>query len=330
VQTADRTPEPHEPGRTTTLLLIALLCLIWGSTWVVIAGGLDDLPPFTSAGIRFVVAFAVMCGVARILHRREGGAPPPAWLTIVTGVFNFGVSYGVVYWSETLLPSGLVSVLWAVFPMMVAFLAHRFLPGERLALSGWTGFLLGFIGVVLLFLTDVAAFGPAAVPTALLLLVSPAVCAVSNILLKRYGRDVSSVQLNRNSMFLGAVILLALAAITERDAAFRWTPFAVFSILYLAIPGTAVTFGLYFWLLRYSPAHHLSLIAYVTPAVALLLGWLFRGETVGLDTVLGSLCILGGVYLVLRGRRRREVNRPAPARSDPASPGRGSSAVPRR
>jgi len=292
-------PSTRPLSALTTSLFIGLLCLIWGSTWVVIKGGLDDLPPFTSAGIRFVVAFLVMAGVAHLLHRREGGVRPPAWMNAVMGVLNFGVTYGIVYWTETILPSGLVCVLWAVFPMMMAFSGHFWLPGERLRPLNWAGFVLGFAGVVVLFFTDVERFGAGAIPAALILLLSPAVCVVSNTLVKRYGKDVSSVLLNRNGMFIGAVLLLGLAGITERGAALRWTGFALFSIGYLSVLGTVVTFGIYFWLLRYSPAHHLSLIAYVTPVVALFLGWIFRGEAIGLDTLAGTGLILVGVYLVM-------------------------------
>lgn len=315
------TPSPSRPiSRGLTLALIGLLCLVWGSTWVVIKGGLDDLPPFSSAGFRFVIAAGIMCAAALFLRRREGGATPPVWLVGLMGVFNFALSYGIVYWSETVLPSGLVSVLWAVFPMMVAGLSHRWLPGERLGASAWTGFLLGFVGVVLLFLTDIRGIGPDAVSAALILLISPTVCAVVNTVVKRHAEQVSSVLLNRNGMLLGAVLLLAFAALTERQASITWTPFAIFSVAYLAIFGTALTFGLYFWLLRTSPAHHLSLIAYVTPAVALFLGWLFRGEPIGAHTLAGTALILGGVWLVLRVKRQgRPVRGPlrGPARGGP-------------
>lgn len=297
----DSSPRPVSPGLTAAL--IGLLCLLWGSTWVVIKGGLDDLPPFSSAGIRFVVAALIMCAVAVPLRRREGGASPPLWITLMMGVFNFALSYGIVYWSETVLPSGLVSVLWAVFPMMVAGLSHRWLPGERLGLASWAGFVIGFLGVVLLFVTDVREIGPDAITAALVLLISPAVCAVTNTVVKRHAERVSSVLLNRNGMLVGAVLLMGFAAITERGAPMAWTSFAIFSIGYLAIFGTVLTFGLYFWLLRSSPAHHLSLIAYVIPAVALFLGWIFRGERIGMHTLAGTTLILGGVWLVLRARR---------------------------
>ena len=282
-------------------LLIALLCLIWGSTWIVIKFGLADMPPFTSAGVRFLLAALVMTAVTRVLREREGGVRPPRWLSATLGLTSFSISYAVVYWSETRLPSGIVSVLWSVFPMLMAVSGHWFLPGGSLRPRQWLGFVVGFVGVGLLFFTDLRGFGTGAIPAALILLLSPLVSTVGTTLVKRYGTGVSSLALNRDAMWIGALILCAVAWATERGAPLQWTGAAVLSILYLAIVGTAVAFGLYFWLLRHRSAHDLSLISYVTPAVALLLG-AAQGETpITRFTIAGSILILAGVALVVRG-----------------------------
>ena len=131
-------------------------------------------------------------------------------------------------------------------------------------------------------------------------------CAVGTTVVKLVGTKAKSAHLNRNGMLLGAVLLLALAAVTERDATINWTPTAIFSIGYLAVAGTVVTFGIYFWLLRYADANRLSLIAYVTTVVALFLGWLIGDETVTWNTVLGAALIIGGVVAVVRGKRRAD------------------------
>lgn len=285
--------------------LIGLLCLIWSSTWVVIKGGLRDLPPFTSAGARFAIAALIMVAVAALLNRREGGARPPAWLWMVQGTTNFAISYGIVYHSETVLPSGLVSLLFGIYPMLQAAAGHLFLAGERLAPRQWLGFASGFAGMVLLFRTDLDRIGPHAVATGLLTLLSPLAVVVGTTLVKRYGRDVSSTLLNRNGMFVGAALLLGVAALRERGAEIAWTGTAVASVLYLAIVGTVVTFSLYFWLLRSAPANRMALIAYVTPAVALLLGWAFAGEPLTTSIIGGAACVLLGVLLVVhRGQFR--------------------------
>jgi drug/metabolite transporter (DMT)-like permease len=290
------------PSAALVRLLLGILCLIWGSTWIVIKGGLQDLPPFSSAGIRFLIAAMIMIFVAAALSRREGGKPPPAWLWLVQGTTNFAIAFGIVYHSETLLPSGLVSLLWGVYPMMQALAGHWFLAEERLRPGQWLGFGVGLLGLTLLFRTDIQSFGAAGVPTALLLLLSPISATVGTTMVKRHGGGVSSTRLNRNGMFWGAALLLAAALVFERDAPLRWTLPAIGSIAYLSVVGTVVTFSLYFWLLRYAPAHRIGLIAYVTPAIALFLGWAFAGEPITVFTLVGAGLILAGVLLVVHRR----------------------------
>ena len=111
------------PARWQVPFLISVLCLIWGSTWIVIKRGLEDMPPFTAAAIRFAMAGLVMTLIAPFASRREGGSKPPPRLTLVMGVCTFFLSYSVVYWSQQYLPSGLESVLWAVCPLMVVGLS---------------------------------------------------------------------------------------------------------------------------------------------------------------------------------------------------------------
>jgi drug/metabolite transporter (DMT)-like permease len=246
-----------------------------------------------------------MSALARPLARREGGARPGAGLVLVAGMLNFAVSYGIVYQVETVLPSGLVCVLWGVFPMMTAFFGHLWLPGERLAARQGLGFAVGFAGVVLLFATDVAALGQASVPAALVLLASPLSSAVGQVVLKRRAGRVSSVLLNRGALVVAATCLLGASLLTERDLPVRFTARAWASLAYLSVVGTVVTFGLYFWLLRSASSSRLSLIAYVTPAVALWLGVRFGGESIRPTTLVGTALIVSGIGLVTRRPRAR-------------------------
>jgi drug/metabolite transporter (DMT)-like permease len=291
---------PLPPARL--ILWIALLCLVWGSTWVVIADGLDRLPPFTSAAARFVVAALAMVVVVRVLGRREGGEAPPWWLSGTLGTLNFGASYAIVYWSETKLPSAVVSLLWGTFPLMMAAAGHLWL-GERLRGRQLAGFALAFAGVVLLFAKDLGRFGDAALGWAALALASPFVSCIGTTLVKRHGSRVNSLRLNRDAMAIGAAWLLACAAWLERDAPAEWNARAIASVLYLALFGTVFTFATYFWLLRRTSAYQLSTIAYITPALAILLGAGVRGEAVGPWTLAGAGLVLGGVVLAVRSAK---------------------------
>lgn len=292
------------PRPWVTGAVIALLSTIWGSTYFVIRAGLADLPPFTAAAMRFGLASVLMAVLARLLAGREGGARPTWSMSAILGLLYFACSYGIVYRVETILPSGLVSALWAVFPMMVAACGHWFLPGERLRPRQWGGFVIGFCGVALLFVTDLTYLGPGAIPAGLVLLLSPALSALSQTYIKRHGAAVSSLLLNRNGLAIGALALAAAAAASERHLPVRWTPQAIGSVLYLAVIGTTVTFGLYFWAMRHAPAYRLSVISYLTPALALTLGAVAGDEPVGAHTGAGVAMIIGGVGMVMLRHER--------------------------
>lgn len=283
--------------------LIAFLCIAWGSTWLAIKWGLEDLPPFSAASARFGIAWLVMAAVAPSIARREGGSRPELRLVLVSGIGQFTLSYGIVYWTEQTLPSGLVSVLWSVFPLMVAGLGAFMLAGERLVARQWLGLCVALGGIVLLFLTDVRAVGAEAVPAGLVLMLSPLVTAIATVYIKRHAARVSSAMLNRDSMGIGAAGLLIAALLFERDREYAWTAQAWGSILYLAIFGTVLTFGLYLWLMRWVPAYKMSLIAYVTPVNALFLGVMLGDEKVGALTLVGSGVVLLGVACTVMRRR---------------------------
>lgn len=296
------------PGPILSRVLFVALCLVWGSTWLAIKVGLRDLPPLTGAALRFWVAGLVMAGLAWLLSEREGGSSPPRSLVITQGVCQFVLNYALVYLSETVIPSGLVSVLWSIFPLMMALAGHFVTKAEPLRPGQWLGFSLGFFGIVALFINDVASISSRAVGMGLLLLLAPAAVAFSTTLIKVRGAGVSSLLLNRDSILFGALGLTLLSFLFERDARVEWSFTAIASILYLALPGTVFTFGVYLWLMRYLPAYWLSLTAYLTPLVALLLGATLGNEVLYPSTVIGTVLVLGGVALTFRARAARTVS----------------------
>jgi len=276
--------------------LIALLCLIWGSTWWAIRVCLLDQPPLTSAALRFLLAGTIMVVVARGLRAVDRAPPPPTWLWLATGACSFAGSYGVLYVAEQTVPSGVAAVLWAIFPLLMATSGVLFL-GERLRPEQVVGFLVAFAGIVVVFAADLDAN---AVQAGLLLLASPVISAVGTTLVKRFGTSSSSVVLNRNGMLFGALLLTTAAIATEDVAAIAWSWRGVAATVWLALFGTAVTFGAYFWLLQRVPASRLSLVSYVTPVLAVLLGALVGDGTFSGALAAGTLLVVAGIALVVR------------------------------
>ncbi len=293
-----------EPTRPLLVpALIALLCVVWGSTWWAIRLCLVDQPPLSSAALRFLIAGSAMALLGARLRRAEAAPPPPSWLWLTAGVANFAGCYGLLYVAETTVPSGIAAVLWAIFPLLIAGAAVLFL-GERLRRLQVAGFLLSFLGIVTVFAGDLGGLPEGGTGSALLVLGSAVSSAIGTTLVKKFGSGTSSVLLNRNGMLLGAVLLTTLAVWREQPLAMAWSLGGLLATLYLALFGTALTFGVYFWLLRTVAASRLALITYVTPILAMLLGAAVGDGSMDAAAWSGALLVTAGIVLVVRRPRR--------------------------
>jgi drug/metabolite transporter (DMT)-like permease len=310
-------PSPAQKGLT-----IALLVTIWGTTWSVIRIGLGGIPPVTGVALRFALAGVLLWGLALAMGLRGPRLRAPIALWITHGVLTFGVSYGLVYWAEQWVPSGLAAVLFATFPLFVALLAHLFLPGERLRLSATLGLGLGFGGVALVFSEDFSALGgPRVAFAGAVMLLSPLASAVAQVAIKRWWSHVHPVPLNAGAMVLAGAVMGMLAAAVESGRPVELTPAAVGALLYLTVLGTAVAFSLYFWLLRHMSATRLSLMAYAIPVVAMAVGAALFREPITPRVVAGAGLVIAGTGLA-SWRRRPAAGPPATAEVGAQGPSR--------
>jgi drug/metabolite transporter (DMT)-like permease len=289
---------PSAPRPLVVAGLVALLCLCWGSTWWAIRVCLADQPPLWSAGLRFAIAGLALAALVAAAGPRDAKPPPPIWLWLVAGATSFAGSYGILYVAEQTVPSGLAAVLWSVFPLLMAISGVCILD-ERLRPLQMLGFVVSFVGIAVVFLGTGDGAGQAPLADCLFLLASPVVSAIGTTLIKKYGGACSSLRLNRNGMLFGACLLLATAALCEPFAAIRWTPAGAAALLYLGLCGTALTFGVYFWLLQRVAASRLSLISYVTPVLAVLIAALVGDGDTGVTLWLGTFVVCAGVALVV-------------------------------
>lgn len=290
------------PSTAVLVAGIAIMSLVWGSTWLVIRIGLRDLPPFSGLWLRFALSALAFVFLAKHFAAKEGGGRPTLPLALVLGTFNFTGSYTIVYYVEQFIPSALASLLFATYPLMLAIGAHFALASERLAVRQGLGLVAGFAGVVLLFVHDIDRLGPEAIVPAIVMLGSPLVVTLGTLYVKRHGARVSSLLLNRDGLIVATIEIGIVAVIAEWGDPITFSASAVGSILYLALFGTVATFGIYFWLMRTAPASLLALTAYLTPAIAVLLGATWGDEPITRDTLLGAGCILAGVFLASRRR----------------------------
>jgi drug/metabolite transporter (DMT)-like permease len=283
---------------------LALLCFIWGSTWLAIKVGLHTLPPFLSAAARFGLS-AIVLGVLGVVQRVPFPRTPRTHLALaLLGLATFSLSYGVVYWSEQYISSGLTAVLFSTHPLFVVLLANLVLVSEPLNAGKLLGVVLGFLGILLIFRSDLELGHPMAFVAAAVALGSPVTAAVTNVAIKRWGTHLHPYTLTTLPMAYGALVLGAISWVTERDATVVWTPVAIVSVVYLALCGSVVAFVIYYTLLKQVSVSALALVSYVFPIVAVLLGYLVLGETLTLSTLAGAVTILAGIAIAVRASRR--------------------------
>jgi len=280
------------------MALYALLCLIWGSTWLVIKVGYGGLGPFNVAALRFFVAGAVFVPLVPLFGARWPTGRGQWGLVVWVGAVLFAADYGLIYWSEQFLDSGLTAILFATLPIITVTMAHVLIPGDRITPRKIAGTLLAFLGVVALFGENVRFDPSGAGP--MLAVVASAVCAsAAGVASKRWGAALHPAALNGPAMLIGAVALLAASVAAGDGFRLPDTMSTWAAIMYLALAGSVVTFLGYFSLLKTWSLTSLSFISVFTPAIALALGFLFLNEKPTVFSIAGGVLILAGVTLAL-------------------------------
>ena len=284
-----------------TSLVWLLLGFIWGSTWLFIKLGLEDLPPFLFAGLRFVTASVflwVILGMRRVRLPRASRD----WAVMVgTGVLTFGLDYGLVYWGENHIPAGLTSILFSTMPLFVLLLAHVFLAGERMTRWSLGGILVGLGGVTLIFSKQLQFSDPLVFWGSVAVLGGALAAAISSVLVRRFAQHLDSMVLTTIQMTAGCIPLIALGLGLEGlPSEFYWTAMAWTSLLYMAVVGSAFAFVLLYWLLKQVGPVRTGLIIPFTTVVAVLLGVIVLGEVFTWRTGVGGALVLVGLLVATR------------------------------
>lgn len=282
--------------RLKVIIAYTAICTIWGSTWLAIKVGLETMPPTLAAGLRFLLAGMILFVIIRVKRIPVPWTPKTRKFYLVAAFTSFSLPFGLVYWGEQRISSGLTSILFATFPLWVAVMSSVMIATEKITVPKIFGVLLGFAGVVTIFSHDLrfdgetaALFGMGAV------ILSAAIQGFSAVMIKKFGHEISPFVVSFVPMSISAVLLLGFSAATEDYTLLQFTPAAVASIIYLAVFGTIVTFVSYFWLLKRVEVVLLSLTAFVTPLIAVLLGVFFLGETVSPQLFGGALLVMFGI-----------------------------------
>ncbi len=278
------------------VLIYALLCFIWGSTWLAIRLGLESLTPLFSAGIRFSLASVliyIIMSIKRISLQKDPVSIRLYWLM---GFFSFVIPFGLVYWAEQFVPSGMAAVLFAVYPFCIVIFSYLRIPRDSIGLYKIFGTIIGFCGIVIIFSDSFTGDLTDYMLGMLAVVLSGIMQAWIAISIKKFGQHLNSLSMNFIPMVIAGISMIIIGYFTEDLSTVRFDENAILSILYLAFFGSVITFTGFYWLIKRMNIVMLSLIAFITPIVALILGYFIYNEELSLRHFVGSALVLAGIF----------------------------------
>jgi len=293
---AETRPQPWK-----ILIAFAIIYLVWGSTFLAIRVGVREVPPFLLAAMRFLAAGGILSGW--MLAR---GEPPPnrrQWLSaFILATLIFLLDYGLLFWAEQRVPSGVAAVMMATIPVFMSLSEILFLRTQRLTIRLALALLIGIGGVAVLVSRSFDLGGaPIETAGAVALMVASISWSFSSTLARKLPLPSSKVMSSGAQMLAGGLLLTAAAAALGEFRHFD--PGAVsgaawLALLYLIVAGSIVAFTAYVWLIHHESPTKVGTYAYVNPVVAVLVGYFLGGEELGTRTILGTLFVLVSVVVI--------------------------------
>jgi drug/metabolite transporter (DMT)-like permease len=335
-------PTSSTPGRGAALWLnLAIIYVVWGSTYFGIAIAIETLPPFLMAVIRFVIAGLILVGWDVLRNPAARRLPTGRELldSLIVGGLLLGIANGFVAVGEMTVPSGIAAIIVATIPLWFALLGWLYFR-ERLPRVVTGAIALGFVGTALLVAPTgegANAFDPLGI---LILFCAPIAWAHGSLYSARRAKlPASPLTASGLQMLAGALVCLLEAVITGEPARFRPEQVSTESILaiaYLVVFGSMVAYTSYGWLLKNAPLSLVGTYAYVNPVVAVGLGTMFLGEGLSVRTIVASAIILTAVAIIVTARGRLSAGDPdvvdasiEPGAAAPATSGIRPAAPPR-
>lgn len=294
------------PARWKILLAFGIVYFVWGSTFLAIRIGVREVPPFLLAAMRFLLA-----GLILFAWMRARKTPSPTvkqWgSATLLAVLIFVLDYGLVFWAEQTVPSGLTAVMLATIPVFMSLSEILFLGTRKFTVRLGFALLAGIAGVLVL-VSHSLGLGeqPIATSGAVALLIGSISWAIASALSRKLPLPESKPMSSAAQMLSGGVMLAIVALSLGELRGFRPQDVsrgAWIALAYLVVAGSIVAFTAYVWLLHHESPTLVGTYAYVNPVVAVIVGYFFGGEGLGLRTLLGSLLVLVSVVVITTSPR---------------------------
>jgi len=273
-----------------------VMVLLWGSTWAAIKIGVAEVPPYLFAFERAIAVASILTVTVLVLRQSFPRTRAALLAAGISGLFNIGTSWALIFWAEQFVPSGLVAVFGAMAPVWTAILAHFFVHGDRLSRLKVGALVLGLVGTALLVGAPAPSEGSNAIIATVLLAIMPISWAIAAILIARFLSRESPIAVVGIGTWVGAAFLLPFA-LTQAGEPQNWNTSSIIAFAYLVIGGSCVGLVLNAWLFRKLRPTTVTLSQVLIPTQALLIGAFALGEEFTVRMLAGAALVVSAVAL---------------------------------
>jgi drug/metabolite transporter (DMT)-like permease len=275
------------------------MVLLWGSTWAAIKIGVAEVPPYLFAFERAIAVATILTVTVLVLRQSFPNTRRALLASAISGLFNIGTSWALIFWAEQFVPSGLVAVFGAMAPVWTAILAHFFVQGDRLSRLKIVALVLGLVGTALLVGAPAPSEGPNALLATALLALMPITWAIAAILIAKFLSRESPIAVVGIGTWTGAVFLLPFA-LTQVNEPQHWNASSILAFAYLVVGGSCVGLVLNAWLYRKLRPTTVTLSQVLIPTQALLIGAFALGEAFTVRMLAGAALVVTAVAVNAR------------------------------
>jgi drug/metabolite transporter (DMT)-like permease len=293
------TTTTHNVPGTRNWTLLFFLSFVWGGAFMSMAVALEQYGPLTVAAGRICIGALALMAVVAVTRPSDLAIRDPKLLGLILllGILNFALPFSLLAWGLQQVPSAFAGVAMGSSPIFVLLLAYIFVPDEQIGPRRIAGVILGFVGLLVLILPGASAgLGAGETVAAKIACVAASLCYALGAILIRRAPPVPPMAFTAGMLMAGALVLTPIALLSEGLPEITGTQ-PTWAMLYVGIIPTGLAFLLRVVLIRSAGPVFMSMVAYIVPLWAVLLGVLFLGETLGTSTYIGALIILSGVGL---------------------------------
>jgi drug/metabolite transporter (DMT)-like permease len=289
---------------------LAVICVVWGTTFLGIRIGVADIPPFLFAGIRTTVAGFLLSAIVMVVMKAK---LPPAKVILnqaIAGFFLFTLGNGLIGVAELHISSGITAIICSMIPIWVTLINLATSENEKPTIPVFIGLAIGLCGIILMFGDSVADFSnPNYVWSLTLIFVANIGFSFGTVWIKRKNTNTTSnTFVNAGlQMFFGGIINLCVSPLFDDYSSINWTSSSLWALGYLIIVGSMIAYACFAYALKKLPVTIVSLYAYVNPIVAVLLGTLILNEKFNLRIAIAMLITVAGIYIVNKGFQLRDL-----------------------